>query len=212
MAVPIRRLISALYRRVVTYRHACQGGKSRRMPAMTTPCAAGARARLTQCRAVALAALGRELVDPLGAIHAAPLSTGATRWRARRASRSPGRRRQGRRPVAQHLDGAVELAEEPRECDGAAAVIAARHLPGVGGRGARERGARRQQPASSSALARMAARSAVGPGDAARPCANWLGRIDSTPKVRAIASSTSAGARATSTPPPRPIAAQRTRR
>jgi hypothetical protein len=35
------------------------------MPAMTTPRAAGARARLTQCRAVALAALGRELVDPL---------------------------------------------------------------------------------------------------------------------------------------------------
>src|SRR5262249_38489394 len=30
-------------------------GKSRRMPAMTTPRAAGARARLTQCRAVALA-------------------------------------------------------------------------------------------------------------------------------------------------------------
>jgi len=40
-------------------------GKSRRIPAMTTPRAAGARARLTQCRAVALAALGRELVDPL---------------------------------------------------------------------------------------------------------------------------------------------------
>jgi hypothetical protein len=90
-------------------------------------------------------------------------------------------------------------------------VIAARHLPGVGGRGARERGARRQQPASSSALARMAARSAAGPGDAARPCANWLGRIASTPKVRATASSMSDGARASSAPPPRPIA-QRTRR
>jgi hypothetical protein len=52
----------------------------------------------------------------------------------------------------------------------------------------------------------MAARSAVGPGDAARPCANWLGRIDSTPKVRATASSMSAGARATAAPPQPAIA------
>jgi hypothetical protein len=36
-------LISALYRCVFTFRHACQGGKSRRMPAMTTPRAAGER-------------------------------------------------------------------------------------------------------------------------------------------------------------------------